>query len=157
MKEISLTAIGHIETNDNKVVIKLHRDFVSGLKNLESFSHVNVIWWFDKCNNSKSRSTKEVYSPYKNAPEKMGVFATRSPERPNPIATTVAEIIHIDHEAGTILISFIDANNDSPVLDLKPYTPSLDRIEHPKVPSWCSNWPKSLEESADFEWSQVFN
>ena len=86
----------------------------------------------------------------------MGIFATRSPVRPNPIALTV-EIIDIDSENGRIHIAYIDANDGSPLLDLKPYTPSLDRVERPEVPGWCGHWPKSLEESADFAWENEFN
>ena len=87
----------------------------------------------------------------------MGVFATRSPERPNPIALTACEVLNIDYENGIITIPFIDAENDTPVLDIKPYTPSLDRVENPVVPQWCNTWPKSVESSGDFDWSEVFN
>lgn len=57
----------------------------------------------------------------------------------------VYELAHIDAEAGT------------PVLDIKPYTPSLGRVEKPSVPSWCADWPASVEESGRFDWSSVFN
>lgn len=87
----------------------------------------------------------------------MGIFATRSPIRPNPIALTAVEILHNDYEKGVIQIAYIDANDGSPVLDIKPYTPSLDRIEDPKVPAWCAHWPKSLEKSGSFAWEKEFN
>ena len=61
-----------------------------------------------------------------------------------------------DPAAGIIGLSHIDARDNTPVIDLKPYTPSLDRVAHPCVPDWCASWPKSLEESADFDWSGVF-
>lgn len=51
----------------------------------------------------------------------------------------------------------IDANDNTPVLDIKPYTPSFDRVETPGVPVWCSEWPKSTEASGCFNWEQVFN
>lgn len=87
----------------------------------------------------------------------MGIFATRSPIRPNPIALTAVEIIHVDYQSGIIQIAYIDANDGTPVLDIKPYTPNLDRVETPVVPEWCSHWPKSLEESGTFAWEQEFN
>ena len=87
----------------------------------------------------------------------MGVFATRSPVRPNPIALTASEIINIDFTNGMIRVTFIDANDNTPVLDIKPYTPSFDRVETPGVPAWCSEWPKSTEASGCFDWGQVFN
>jgi hypothetical protein len=43
------------------------------------------------------------------------------------------------------------------VLDLKPYTPSIDRVESPSVPEWCDHWPKSYEESGGFDWEAEFN
>lgn len=52
--------------------------------------------------------------------------------------------------------SMAHAYEGSPVLDLKPYTPSLDRVEIPHVPDWCAHWPQSLEESASFDWAKEF-
>lgn len=84
------------------------------------------------------------------------MFSTRTPQRPNPIALTIVQIIDIDLDKGILIISWIDANNGSPVIDLKPYTPSLDRVENPVTPSYLSHWPKSLEASSNFDWSKVF-
>lgn len=67
------------------------------------------------------------------------------------------EIIHIDFERGMIQVAFIDANDNTPVLDIKPYAPSFDRVETPGVPAWCGYWPKSTEESGCFSWEDVFN
>ncbi len=53
----------------------------------------------------------------------MGVFATRSPQRPNPIALSVAQVLRIDQEAGRIWIAYSDAEPGTPVLDLKPLYP----------------------------------
>ena len=82
----------------------------------------------------------------------MGIFATRSPARPNPIALTTSEIINIDFNKGIIQVTSIDANDDTPVLDIKPYTPGFDRVETPGVPPWCSQWPRSTEASGCFHW-----
>lgn len=87
----------------------------------------------------------------------MGIFATRSPIRPNPIALTAAEVIRIDYQKGIVWLTYIDANDKTPLLDIKPYTPSMDRIENPRVPKWCGHWPKSLEESGEFPWENKFN
>ena len=109
------------------------------------------------CEDEQSRSILELKQPYRNAPESIGVFASRSPHRPNPIALTASEILDVDFGRGEILVAFIDAEDGSPVLDIKLYIPSFDRIEDPKVPQWQSEWPMSSEESANFDWSQVFN
>ena len=95
--------------------------------------------------------------PYTNGPDELGVFALRSPERPNPIGVSNAQITYIDKTNGTIGLTYVDANDGSAVLDIKPYTPSIDRVENPITPNWCSHWPKSFEESGKFDWAKEFN
>ncbi|MBE6011452.1 SAM-dependent methyltransferase [Anaeropeptidivorans aminofermentans] len=157
MQKFNVNPIGKISINKDGMFIKLERKYIPALKALNGFSHLNVIWWFSGFDNEETRNILETPQPYKNAPEVMGIFATRSPVRPNPIALTAVEIIHIDYENGTIQIAYIDANDNSPVLDIKPYTPSLDKVENPSVPEWCCHWPKSLEDSANFDWENEFN
>ncbi|MBQ5998901.1 MAG: tRNA (N6-threonylcarbamoyladenosine(37)-N6)-methyltransferase TrmO [Treponema sp.] len=149
--------IGKVKHDENGSFIQMEKQYIPGLKALDGFSHVNVFWWFSGFDNDKCRNELQVEQPYKNSPEVMGVFATRSPCRPNPIALTAVEITDIDYSNGIIRVTFIDANEDTPVLDIKPYTPSLDRVETPNVPYWCSHWPKNTETSGDFDWSSVFN
>ena len=157
MQNYNVNSIGKIIVDENGMCIKLEPKFIPALKSLDGFSHLNIIWWFSDFDNEDMRCTLETEQPYKNAPEKMGIFATRSPVRPNPIALTTAQVIHIDYQNGIIQVAYIDANDNTPVLDLKPYTPSLDRVENPLVPEWCAHWPKSLEKSANFNWENEFN
>lgn len=157
MQKFTVNTIGKISINNEEVLIKLEPQYIPALQALNGFSHINVIWWFNHLDNEKARKIFELPKPYKKSPEIMGTFAIRSPMRPNPIALTAVQVLNIDFNTGIIQIGYIDAENDSPVLDIKPYTPSLDRIENPKVPEWCSHWPKSLEESADFDWQNEFN
>lgn len=153
----SLTTIGTVKNDGINAFLQLHPEYIPGLKALEGFSHIDVLWWFDGCDNNADRHALQMRRPYKNAPNTMGVFATRSPARPNPIALTVCEIISIDFASGTIRVAFMDANDNSPILDVKPYTPSFDRVENPGVPAWCCKWPNSTEASGRFDWEQVFN
>lgn len=157
MQNFQVSPIGAIHVNEGGMSIEIKKEFIPALQALDGFSHLNVIWWFSDFDSDEARKTLRTPQPYKQAPEVMGIFATRSPVRPNPIALTSVQIIHIDYENGIIQIGYIDANDGSPVLDIKPYTPSLDRVESPGVPEWCCHWPKSLEESAHFDWSTVFN
>ena len=157
MTTYNVNSIGIICNNETGTFMKLNAEFILALKAMDGFSHINVLWWFSDFDKEEYRSILEIEQPYKNAPEKMGIFATRSPIRPNPIALTTVEIIHVDYQNGIIQITFIDANDNTPILDIKPYTPSLDRVETPVVPIWCSHWPKSLEESGRFAWEQEFN
>ena len=157
MQKFTVNTIGKISINNEEMLIKLEPQYIPALQALNGFSHINVIWWFNHLDNEKARKILELPKPYKKSPEIMGTFAIRSPMRPNPIALTAVQVLNIDFNTGIIQIDYIDAENDSPVLDIKPYTPSLDRIENPKVPEWCSHWPKSLEESANFDWQNEFN
>jgi tRNA-Thr(GGU) m(6)t(6)A37 methyltransferase TsaA len=157
METLTINPIGKIKICEEGMFVELNKGYIPALKELDEFSHVNVFWWFHGCDNKECRSMIESSSPYKKGPSTLGVFATRSPLRPNPIAFTVAQIISIDQENGRIQLSYIDANDGTPVIDLKPYTPSLDRVEEPKVPQWCSHWPISLEKSAEFNWEDEFN
>lgn len=157
MSKFIVHPIGKVYNNGKETFIEVEKSYIPALQALEGFSNINVVWWFSDFDDEQSRSTLQAGQPYKGAPEVMGVFATRSPLRPNPIALTTVDIIHIDYEKGIIRIAFIDANDGTPVLDIKPYTPSFDRVETPSVPAWCSHWPKSTEESAYFAWEKEFN
>ncbi len=156
MRNFKVNYIGKISVRKEGMFIELDPEYIPALQELAGFSHLNIIWWFSEFDSEEARSVLEVPKPYKNAPDIMGTFATRSPVRPNPIALTTVQIIHINYEKGSIQIPYIDAYDGSPLLDIKPYTPSLDRVENPGVPGWCSHWPKSIEESGNFDWDSEF-
>lgn len=141
MQNFKVTPIGKINVNEEGMFIELEPKYIPALQALDGFSHLSVIWWFSGFDNEEARNVLEAPQPYKNAPAVMGIFATRSPIRPNPIALTAVPIIRIDHEKGVIQVAWIDANDGTPVIDIKPYTPSADRIETPGVPKWCRHWP----------------
>lgn len=157
MDNFQVKPIGKINVNEGGMFIELEQTYIPALQAVDGFSHLNVIWWFSDFDNEEARNIFEVPQPYKTAPAVVGIFATRSPVRPNPIALTTVQIIHIDHEKGIIQIPYIDANDGTPILDIKPYTPSLDRVETPGVPEWCRHWPVSLEQSDSFDWENEFN
>ena len=157
MNDIKVFPIGKIENKNNETRIVLDPRYKKGLKGLAGYSHVQVIWWADGCDNEKDRGTLIEERPYKNGPEKIGVFALHSPERPNPILVSNVNIAYVDAENGILGLYYIDAFGGTPVLDLKPYVPSVDRVEKPGVPDWCSHWPMSYEGSGSFNWEAEFN
>jgi tRNA-Thr(GGU) m(6)t(6)A37 methyltransferase TsaA len=157
MANFQVNTIGKIECNGGDMRIVLDKMYAPALAGLDGFSHIKVLWWFSECDNYKDRNTLTETKPYKRSPDMLGTFATRSPMRPNPIALDTVEITYIDHESAVIGLTYIEAFDGSPVLDIKPYTPSLDRVEHPNVPDWCSHWPKCYEQSGDFEWESEMN
>jgi tRNA-Thr(GGU) m(6)t(6)A37 methyltransferase TsaA len=157
MEQFTVKSIGKVRSDNSGMRIELEKEFIPALTNLEGFGYVNVLWWFHQCDNPISRAKLKEKSPYRNSPDILGTFATRSPERPNPIALTCSYITYLDCENGIIGLAFIDAEDGTPVLDIKPYTPSFDRVENPIVPQWCADWPKSTETSGEFDWSKVFH
>ena len=157
MKQFYVNPVGKIISDENGFFIRIDEKYIPALKELGSFSHVNVIWWADKCDSKEMRDILTTDQPYKNSPSVMGIFATRSPLRPNPVAVSTAQIISADYEKGVIQIAYIDAENNTPVIDLKPYTASLDRVENYTSPKWCRHWPESIEKSGEFNWEEEFN
>jgi tRNA-Thr(GGU) m(6)t(6)A37 methyltransferase TsaA len=136
-------SIGHVRRDNGKTYIDVFSNYTPALKELEHFSHVQVFWWFSEFAEDDYRGiTQSENAPY-DAPV-LGVFACRSPVRPNPIALTTAKIVQVDHQRGRIEITNIDAFDDTPVLDLKAYIPSCDRVETVDVPTWYADWPEWL-------------
>ena len=157
MKTYQVNSIGTIRCGAQGTFLCLDKPFIPALLGLEGFSHLQVLWWFSDFDSDPYRTVLQTPQPYKNGPEQMGIFATRSPVRPNPIGLTTVEILHVDAARGLIEIAYIDAHASSPILDLKPYTPSFDRLATPRVPVWCAHWPMSLEASETFDWEAEFN
>lgn len=152
----SVVPIGFVRADRQGFRLEIDPKYLDGLRELEGFSHVNVLWWCHYCDSPKYRASLVCDRPYKNAPEKMGVFATRSPARPNPIAVSAVAVIKADLQAGLIQVPYIDAEDGSPIIDLKPYHPCLDRVRECAVPSWCRHWPQWSEDSAKFDWAAEF-
>ena len=149
--------IGSIGEDNKGFFAALLPEYREALTGLEDFRYVWLLWWFDRCDDPKDRSTLIEEKPYKRGPEKLGVFATRSPCRPNPIGVSVCEVTHVDRAQGIIRLAWIDALPGTSVIDVKPYTPGLDRLEEPTTPGWCAHWPVSIEESENFDWAAEFN
>ena len=157
MSSMVLHPIGAIRCTDDGFYIELDKRFAPALEGLEGYSHIQVLWWFSHCDNAECRAALTNDKPYTHGPDTLGTFATRSPARPNPIAVSTAQILYVDPIAARVGLAYIDAFDGTPVLDVKPYTPSLDRVESPGTPSWCAHWPQSTEASGDFDWESEFN
>ena len=98
-------------------VLKILPEFAPGLTDIEGFSHLIVLWEFDRsidfdliCN-----------PPVDNRPH--GVFATRSPRRPNPIGLTIVELLR--REGSDVQVRGVDMLDGTPILDIKPYLSSI--------------------------------
>lgn len=98
-------------------ILKILPEFESGLTDVEGFSHLFVIWEFDRAEDF------ELLGPPPTDDRPHGVFATRSPRRPNPIGLTVVELL--GREQGALHVSGIDMLDGTPILDIKPYLTSI--------------------------------
>jgi tRNA-Thr(GGU) m(6)t(6)A37 methyltransferase TsaA len=110
--------IGWIRKTKTKTRIVLDKKYQTGLLGLRKLSEIWVIWWFDRNDTPRLRSTLQVHPKGNPANPLTGVFATRAPMRPNLIALSRCKILSI--KKNVIEIDSIDAFTDTPVLDLKP-------------------------------------
>src|ERR1700733_12495697 len=92
-------------------------EFELGLTDIEGFSHLIVLWVFDRAEGFQLLGTP----PSDNRPH--GVFATRSPRRPNPIGLTVVKLLR--REGNLLHVQGVDMLDGTPILDIKPYLPSV--------------------------------
>jgi tRNA-Thr(GGU) m(6)t(6)A37 methyltransferase TsaA len=100
-------------THEAEGVLEIREDLEAGLTDIEGFSHLIVIWQFDR---------SEGYSLLVTPPSdnrSHGVFATRAPRRPNPLAITIVELL--DRKGAKLRVRGIDMLDGTPILDIKPY------------------------------------
>ncbi len=116
-------------------VIEFEEEFrdPSALIGLDGYSHIWLIWGFSEKFASRSDDDQgwnpTVRPPRLGGNKRVGVFATRSPNRPNPLAMSVVKLEKI--ECGKIYVSGIDMMDMTPIYDIKPYLPSIDA--HPEA------------------------
>lgn len=97
--------------------LEILREYEAGLQDIDGFSHLYVVWMFDRSEGV------ELTGPSPMDEKVHGVFASRSPFRPNPIALTVVELL--GREGGTLQVRGVDMLDGTPVLDIKPYLSSI--------------------------------
>ena len=105
--------------------LEVFEEYESALRDIEQCSHLIVLYWQDKAN----RSTLQTRTPW--GPEIHGVFATRSPNRPNPIGFCVVELL--ERNGRLLRVRGLDALDGSPLVDIKPYSPQIDSVPHARI------------------------
>ncbi len=119
-RRIEVTQIGLVkrlsssdDEKDRNLISKIVIDdeFARGLDGIEGWSHIHVIFWMNRI----SEKEKTLVHPKDN----LGTFATRAPFRPNPIGLTLVKLLK--HEGNTLWVRGLDALDNTPVLDIKPY------------------------------------
>ena len=125
--------------NWGSIISEIHLDelFKPGLKGLENFSHIMVVFFM---NYASFIPSKHLHRHPKGNKEilEIGVFAQRTKYRPNPIGVSSVKLISIDDNK--ITVKGLDALDGTPVLDLKPYMPMFDRVENAIIPDWVKKF-----------------
>ncbi|MBD3254095.1 MAG: tRNA (N6-threonylcarbamoyladenosine(37)-N6)-methyltransferase TrmO [Candidatus Lokiarchaeota archaeon] len=112
------------------------------LDGIEDFSHLVILFWTHKTPNSARRIKKVHPAGLKNMPIK-GIFATRSPVRPNPIAKTTVKLIK--RKGKSLLVEGLDAIDNTPVVDIKPHLPFYDSPLNVKLADWMYSLMEELK------------
>src|SRR5947208_9217578 len=115
--------------HDAEGSLEILPEFAPGLADIEGFSHLFVLWFFDR-----STDFDLIARPPSDDGRPHGVFATRSPRRPNPIALTVLELL--GRNGAQLRVRGVDMLEDTPVLDIKPYLSSVP--EHSLRRGWLT-------------------
>ena len=143
--EINLTPIGFVknsikergtedcQTVTSELIIK--EDLKEALSRIDEFSHILVIYWMHKLPPSE-RSIIKVHPKGNHTLPIVGVFASRSPARPNPIGITTVKLL--EHHDNVLKVTGLDAIDGTPVLDIKPYIPGDDSSTKAKTPGWLT-------------------
>jgi len=149
LKEIRMKPIGLVKTEATEEELKdgrsvseiiLSKDLEQGLEGVEEFSHLFILFWMHRIPRSKKMVLRVHPRGCRDLPL-VGVFATRTPYRLNPIGLTVVELI--ERKGSTLKVKGLDAADGTPVLDIKPCDPwGLDKKI--RVPEW---WNRLEERS----------
>lgn len=140
--EIKLKSIGSASNQEKdhfgkwgNVVTDLiiDKEYSEALKGLEDYSHLIVIYWM---HDIKTCDIRHVPQGMVGEVPEVGIFACRCPQRPNPIGITTVELIGI--KDNIVNVKGLDVINNTPIIDIKPYTPQYDNVADAKVPSWVN-------------------
>jgi tRNA-Thr(GGU) m(6)t(6)A37 methyltransferase TsaA len=130
--EIKERARGH--TAQATATIEVDKSLTEALDNLDDFSHIIVLYYIHK---SHRPAPMKVYPRHHAHPHQVGVFASRSPDRPNPIGKSTVRLLK--REGNILTVAGLDALDGTPVLDIKPYIPGLDSVADTVAPPWTKH------------------
>lgn len=149
MNEIKLKPIGFvsspvIERMDEKwggikSKIILNPEFAGALLGLEGFSHAIIVSYLHQASYEREKHLQRRPRNLEKMPM-VGILSQRAKNRPNPIGITAVEIVKVGNDY--LDVKGLDAINETPILDIKPYYPQYDKINSSKVPEWVNRLMK---------------
>jgi len=135
-KTVEGTPIQPVGAKGVRGQVELREEFVAGLKDLEGFSHIILVYHFHLC-----KGFDLQVKPFLGG-ERRGLFATRAPKRPNPIGFSVVRLVKV--EGRFLTIEDVDILDETPLLDIKPYVPQFDPGETAEI-GWLSGRVQGVE------------
>ena len=120
--------------------IEVFPEFVAGLKDLDGFSHIILLYHFHR-----SRKPELVVKPFMDV-ESRGVFSIRAPSRPNSIGFSVVRLLKID--GNLLYVEGLDILDGTPLLDIKPYVPKFDSVKAERI-GWLEDNVSKVESARD--------
>ena len=130
-------------SNDNVSEIVIHPEFADLLDGIEDFSHLLVLYWAHKVD-ATGRGLTRVHPIGRKDLPLVGVFATCSPARPNPILVIPVKIM--ERKGRTLRVTGLDAVDGSPVIDIKPYLPSYYSVPGAQPSGWMNQLLDELKQ-----------
>ncbi len=141
LPSLTLKAIGTVHSEIKQPVrrqskdivseIEVDKDLTEALDNLDEFSHIIVIYWMHQRRGPAPKKVRPMGNPENSL---MGVLATRSPARPNPVGKATVRLLQ--RRDNILKVKGLDAIDGTPVIDIKPYIPGYDSVKNARVPSW---------------------
>ena len=122
--------------------LEIFPDYDGILDGIEDFSHILVLYW-PHLIDPERRNLRKVHPMGRKDLPIQGIFATRSPARPNPILVSTVPLLE---RVGNVLkVKGLEAVDGSPLINIKPYVEAYHGVDHPKVPEWMRQIHKDLE------------
>jgi len=141
LSKINLEPVGFVKTKavgkevrDKNIIsqIVFREELTEALEGIQEFSHLFVLFWLHKTSD-EDKVIMKVRPRGRSDMPLLGIFATRTPHRPNPIGLTRVKLLGV--EGNVVTVQGLDAFDGTPVLDIKPFD-SWDTTEDFKVPEW---------------------
>jgi tRNA-Thr(GGU) m(6)t(6)A37 methyltransferase TsaA len=155
-RTLTLAAVGHVVAGpgyppepgwqEREAEIEVDEAWAEALEGIEAFSHIWLLWWLDR--RDAPLESLRVHPEGRPEMPLVGIFATRSPHRPNPLAMTAVELL--GWQGRRLRVRGLDACQGTPILDIKPYLRRGDLIAAATMPGWLEQlWALHDQERAE--------
>ena len=115
--------------------IVVNNSLTEALDGLEEFSHIIILYWMHQVRTTGQLPLKVHPKANQELPI-VGLFASRSPKRPNPVGKATVRLLQ--RQGNILKVKGLDAIDGTPVIDIKPYLPGYDSVTNAKVPQWIT-------------------